>query len=583
MASRPGIFERLIGLETEYALAISRAQNERGANKYRIFRELVAQVRRRVPTVEARHPKEGVFHAAGGAIWFEADRPAEGGGLIEGATPECRSPRQLLAWQRAQDELLSAAAEEAFGPDVRLLKNDRDAHGNIYGAQENYEVNFATGWTLQAWRVALVMILPLVALTWLSLWLVFVAVFVYHEMAKLIYILLERRVDQPKALARALLGCEFDELDSSDPSGPRWIERFLSSFTWLLTFPLAAVMYGLLAIFAFRKIRRQLTPFLISRPIISGTGMVDDDGHFHLADKAPAMNCLTGYGGWLGDRPVFTFLHFFRVAHADAWWNPVEYLQLFAGKQRLQISLGDSNRADVAEYLRLSTTLLVIDAIEAGHFPQPAKVRRPIAALRAICADATLTCRIALVGGQSCTAIEMQRSYLEACRAFLHEQEQTPTEAWQVLRLWEETLDSLEHDPSELVGALDWVTKQFLLEKAGHDAAWEVQKKIDLRYHELSAEGYFDRVRSTGIVTAILDPAEIEYAVRNPPSGTPATVRGRYIREFAGGDEPIQVNWRSIYLGNRRNRRQVDLSSYRPISPAAPRGTSRKSRRKDQG
>lgn len=581
MASRPGIFERLIGLETEYALAISRAQIERGANKYRIFRELVAQVQRRVPTVEAHHQKEGVFHAAGGAIWFETGHPAENCGLIEGATPECRSPRQLLAWQRAQDELLSTAAEEAFGSDVRLLKNDRDAQGNIYGAQENYEVDFATGWTLHAWRVSLVLLAPLFVVTWLVLWLVCFADRLFRSLSMLLYIALERRVQRPKDLARTLFGCELEQLEHA--TGPRWLGSLLLLLTHVITFPLAAVLYGLLTLFAFRKIRRQLTPFLISRPIITGAGMVDDDGHFHLADKAPAMNCLTGYGGWLGDRPIYSFLHFFKIASAADVWNPLEYLQLFAVKQRLQISLGDSNRAEVAEYLRLSTTLLVIDAIEAGYLPQPAKIRRPITTLRAICADPTLTCRIALVGGQSCTAIEMQRSYLEACRAFLHEQDQTPTEAWQVLRLWEETLDSLEHDPSELVGVLDWVTKQFLLEKAGNNAAWEVQKKIDLRYHELSSEGYFDRVQSTGIVTAILDPAEIEYAVRNPPSGTPAAVRGRYIREFAGGDEPIQVNWRNIFLGNRRNRRQVDLSRYRPISPTAPRGTTRKTRRKDQG
>ena len=77
--------------------------------------------------------KEGVFHAAGGAVWFETERPAVGGGLIEGSTPECRSPRQLVAWQRAQDELLAEAADEAFGGSVRLIKNDRDAAGNVYG------------------------------------------------------------------------------------------------------------------------------------------------------------------------------------------------------------------------------------------------------------------------------------------------------------------------------------------------------------------------------------------------------------------------------------------------------------------
>ncbi|WP_254510335.1 proteasome accessory factor PafA2 family protein [Anatilimnocola floriformis] len=585
MANRPGVFERLIGLETEYALAVSRQLPEGSlpGGKYRIFRELIAQLRRRIPTVDARHLKEGVFHAGGGAVWFETERPAEGGGLVEGASPECRSPRQLLAWQRAQDHLLSGAAEAAFGGDVRLLKNDRDAQGNIYGAQENYEVDFATGWQLTAWRISLVLLLPLVAVTWMSLWAMFLGIFLYSVAASLTYLALEKRVAKPKALARFLFGCEFDQLENACPTGPRWLEAFLSFLTRVLTFPLAAILYGLLVAFAFRKLRRQLTPFLISRPIMVGAGMIDDDGQFHLADKAPAMNCLTGYGGLLGDRPIYSFGHFFKVAHADSWWNPAEYLQLFSGKQRLQIAIGDSNRAEVAEYLRIGTTLLVIDAIEAGCLPQPVQPRRPIAALRQICADPSLKAQIPLTSGGNCTALELQRSYLEACRAFLHQHGNPPNEAWQILGLWEETLDTLEHDPSELVGSLDWITKQFLLEKAGQSAAWEVRKKIDLRYHELSDEGYFDRLQSTGIPAAILGPAEVEYATRNPPSGTPATVRGRYIREFAGGDEMIVVNWRRIYLGSGRKRRSIDLSLYRPVAQSPTRPSNRKSRRKDQG
>lgn len=137
-----------------------------------------------------------------------------------------------------------------------------------------------------------------------------------------------------------LFGCEFDQLENACPTGPRWLEGLLSFITQLLTFPLAAVLYAILAAFAFRKLRRQLTPFLISRPIIVGAGMIDNDGQFHLADKAPAMNCLTGYGGFLGDRPIFSFGHFFKVAHADSWWNPAEYLQLFASRQRSRVRTG---------------------------------------------------------------------------------------------------------------------------------------------------------------------------------------------------------------------------------------------------
>jgi proteasome accessory factor A len=122
VASKSDVFQRLVGLETEYALLVPTPPGQRPANRYSLFRELVSALGTKIPCAPARNMKEGVFHAAGGAVWFETERPAVGGGLIEGSTPECTSPRQLLAWQRAQDELLAEAAAEAFDGSVALIK-----------------------------------------------------------------------------------------------------------------------------------------------------------------------------------------------------------------------------------------------------------------------------------------------------------------------------------------------------------------------------------------------------------------------------------------------------------------------------
>jgi hypothetical protein len=89
--------------------------------------------------------------------------------------------------------------------------------------------------------------------------------------------------------------------------------------------------------------RRQLLPFLASRAVIGGAGMIDHQGRFHLADKAEAMNCLIGFGGFLNDRPVFSFGHLFKAMAFQAWASVGEYLSLFKPRQRLQICLGDSN------------------------------------------------------------------------------------------------------------------------------------------------------------------------------------------------------------------------------------------------
>lgn len=582
MANNPDVFQRLVGLETEYALYAPAPAGGPRRNRHAIYSDLVAALRTKIPCARARNMKEGVFHAAGGAVWFETERPAQGGGLIEGSTPECRSPRQLLIWQRAQDEMLAEAAEAAFGGTVRLLKNDRDAQGNIYGAQENYEATLATGWRLAVWRAALVLLLPLAALTWLMLWVIDVGVTCYALLATVVYLTAERFLPRPEWLSRLLFGCSVKELAAETPTGPAWLEAMLSVVARVLTAPLAVALFAVLWLTAFVRIRRELTPLLLTRPIIAGSGMLDEDGHFLLSDKATGMNCLTGFGGLLGDRPIYCLGHFFKAVYADAWLAPQQYLRLFGRRQRLQIAVGDSNLAEAAEYLRVGTTLLVLDVIEAGEMPSLPVVCRPIRALRAVCSDPTLNVRITLGGGSQATALEIQRFYLEACRQFLDRRPDAPSEARDVLRRWEVALDALADEPQALVGSLDWVTKRFVLDKSARTASWEARKKIDLRYHELSPQGYFQRLRATGIVSELVEQHEIDHARRNPPAGTPAAVRGRYIREFADGDDTFAANWQAVFLGQGRDYKVVRLDRYH-FGPGEQTPTRKKPARYEEG
>ncbi|MCU0877455.1 MAG: proteasome accessory factor PafA2 family protein [Pirellulaceae bacterium] len=580
MASKPGIFQRLIGLETEYALVVPQ-QAERGrSSRYGLFRDVVAALRRRLPLVPARHMKEGVFHAAGGAVWFETERPAVGGGLIEGATPECRSPRQLVAWQRAQDELLAEATAEASVGVAALVKNDQDAAGNVYGAQENYEATFAAGWRLWLWRAALVLLAPLIFSTWFVLWVLDRLVIVYALGATVFYLLAERLVREPSRLSHLLFGCDLRDLANETPTGPAWLEGVLAIATRFVTAPLAAVWFTVLWLTAFVPVRRQMLPFLISRPILSGSGLLDDEGNFHLADKAPRLNCVVGLGGFLRDRPIVSLGHIFKVVSADAGLVLGEYARLFSRRQRLQIALGDSNMCETAEYLRIGTTLLVLDCLEAGQLPRVPWVRSPLASLHAICADPSLVARVRLSGSGSATALNLQRFYLEACRRFVERQGDAPVEAREVLRRWEQTLDALADDPQSLVGSLDWVTKQFVLDKSGRNASWAARKKIDLRYHELTSAGYYSRLDAAGIVQHLVSRQEIEHARRNPPSGTPAAARGRYIREFAVDGDDVAANWRTIFLRDADgNRRRVQLDRYQSLT-GEPSATPRRKARK---
>ena len=311
--------DRLVGLETEYAIRF-RPRDELAdpPSRFHLYQALVARLKRHVLTAPAKHFKEGVFLANGGAVWFEAERPAAGGGLIEGATPECRGPLEVLRYQRAQDQLLSQCARlSEAGGHFTLIKNDRDGRGHVYGAQENYEAVLAKSWALWGWRAGLVLLAPLLLLTWLGIGLMIVGILVYLALAGLVYLPLQWFSSRPRRIALLLFGRDLVEGRETGSPTPVWLETGLLWVTRVITGPLALCLLGLITVTAFRRTRRQLLPFLVSRCVTSGAGLVDDDGNFQLADKAPAINCVMGLGGFLKDRPIFTLGHFFKAMCAN--------------------------------------------------------------------------------------------------------------------------------------------------------------------------------------------------------------------------------------------------------------------------
>jgi proteasome accessory factor A len=232
---------------------------------------------------------------------------------------------------------------------------------------------------------------------------------------------------------------------------------------------------------------------------------------------------------------------------------------LLGRRQRLQVTVGDSNMAQWAEYLKVGTTLLVLDAIEAGDLADAPRLWWPLRALRAICADPDLRATVPLQGGQCWTALQLQRYYLDGCRRFVRRRGADDREACEVLRVWEETLDALEEDPSRLIGRLDWVTKRHLLDQLG-DATVDARRKLDLRYHELTPDGYYLMLEAAGVAPTLVEPEEVREAIQVPPAGTPATVRGSLVRQFAGSSPPASANWQAFFKPPGQHPRVVRLA-----------------------
>jgi proteasome accessory factor A len=216
-------------LETEYAVSIRSTQHADSApTRWEIYERVLISLSRKLPVVRAFHLKEGAFLATGGAVWFEADRLSGNGGLIEGSTPECRSPEELIAYQRAQDRLLEEAVDKASHDcEIHLLKNDRDAYGNVYGAQENYEVTFARGFSLTLWRIGLVSLFPWMLFTWLATGFVFCCTITYEYLSVGLFVPLGEIFFPSGIVTHWLLGLDRAEQRPFGAPCPAWVERVL--------------------------------------------------------------------------------------------------------------------------------------------------------------------------------------------------------------------------------------------------------------------------------------------------------------------------------------------------------------------
>ena len=114
-----------------------------------------------------------------------------------------------------------------------------------------------------------------------------------------------------------------------------------------------------------------LTPFLVSRQVITGSGRVGigpsgDEPGFQLSQRADYIEVEVGLETTLKRGIINTR----DEPHADA----DKY-------RRLHVIIGDANLAETSTYLKLGTTSLVLDLIEEGDGPHrpgagPAGARR---------------------------------------------------------------------------------------------------------------------------------------------------------------------------------------------------------------
>ena len=290
----------------------------------------------------------------------------------------------------------------------------------------------------------------------------------------------------------------------------------------------------------FANLVRDLTPFFVSRQIFCGAGKLGAEAawedrtrhRYQITQRADFFEAEIGLETTL-KRPIINTRD---EPHAD----PDKY-------RRLHVIVGDANLCEVATFLKVGTTALVLKMIEDDFVPE-LTLANPVAALHEVSRDLTCRATVRLADGRSLSAVQLQWEYLERTKKYV-EQEDPTADNQEVIERWEAVLTALEDEPGQLHRQLDWVAKLRLLEgyreRDGLDWSDPKLRLVDLQYHDVRRDkGLYHRLAAAGKVERLALEAEIERAVMDPPEDTRAYFRGRCIGKFP--DAIAAASWDSM-------------------------------------
>ena len=301
----------------------------------------------------------------------------------------------------------------------------------------------------------------------------------------------------------------------------------------------------------FEVLARRLTPHLVTRQVYTGAGRVGrgvrgEEPGFQISQRADYMEAEVGLETTLR-RPIVNSRD---EPHADRGrWR------------RLHIIIGDATTFDVATFMKLGTTSLVLAAIEADDERLDAlTLAEPVGDVQRVSRDLTLRHKVTLADGTLATALDVQRALLQIARDYV-----TDAVDAQVVARWESLVERLGRDIFETAREVEWVAKLQLLgrmrAKYGSDlgdAPWDDPRIVasDIVWSQLGT-GLSVRLAAAGQVERLATDDEVRAAMTNAPQDTRARLRGAIIA--ARPDIVDAAGWSTVVLDRDADHGQLEV------------------------
>jgi proteasome accessory factor A len=291
----------------------------------------------------------------------------------------------------------------------------------------------------------------------------------------------------------------------------------------------------------FGRLVAQITPHFISRQIFCGAGKVgcelpgvpSSSVPFQISQRADFFEEEVGLETTLR-RPIVN-------TRDEPHCDPVKY-------RRLHVIVGDANMSQVATYLKVGTTAIVLAMIEDDALSADWVVAHPVRAMRDVSHDPTLRATMALRSGRQVRALDIQWELYQRARQYQdrHGLDCVGADVGaDVLERWERVLEGLESEPASVAHWVDWVAKQRLVagyaNRHGLAPGDMALRALDLQYHDMRPQRCLaDRM---GFET-LVDAASATRAMSEPPETTRAYFRGRCLEKWP--DAVVAANWDSM-------------------------------------